>query len=139
MLIGYSTYVTTMIRSNADPAVDMNDVNNPTSLVSYLSREQYGDIPLLKGQVFTAEANYEDVGEVYQRVGDKYEVVGTKRKAVYPAEQTMVFPRVWDASNDQGHADYYAQFLGIGKCRINKQEKFLTNVILIWQITLNSF
>ncbi|MBK8088679.1 MAG: hypothetical protein IPK31_12435 [Chitinophagaceae bacterium] len=104
-----------MIRSNADPAVDMNDVNNPTSLVSYLSREQYGDIPLLKGQVFTAEANYEDVGEVYQRVGDKYEVVGTKRKAVYPPEQTMVFPRVWDASNDQGHADYYAQFLGIGK------------------------
>lgn len=115
MLIGYSTYVTTMIRSNADPAVDMNDVNNPISLVSYLSREQYGDIPLLKGQVFTAEAEYEDVGEVYQRVGDKYEVVGTKRKAVYPAAQTMVFPRVWDASNDQGHADYYAQFLGIGK------------------------
>ncbi len=115
MLIGYSTYVTTMIRSNADPAVDMNDVNNPISLVSYLSREQYGDIPLLKGQVFTAEPNYEDVGDVYQRVGDKYEVVGTKRKAVYPPEQTMVFPRVWDASNDQGHADYYAQFLGIGK------------------------
>lgn len=115
MLIGYSTYMTTMIRSNADPSVDMNDVNNPMALVSYLSREQYGDVPLLKGQVFTAEADYEEVGDVYQRVGDKYEIVGKKRKAVYPPEQTMIFPRVWDASNDQGHADYYANFLGIQK------------------------
>ncbi len=120
MLVGYSTYVTTMIRSNANPGIDMNDVNNPISLVSYLGREQYGDVPLLKGQVFTAEPEYEDVGDVYQRIADKYEIVGKKRKAVYPAEQTMVFPRVWDASNDQGHADYYAQFLGIEKLQ-NKQ------------------
>lgn len=117
MMIGYSMYMTTMIRSNANPSVDMNDVNNPLSLVSYLSREQYGDVPLLKGQVFTAEAEYEDVGDVYQRVGNKYEITGKKRKAVYPPEQTMIFPRVWDASNDQGHADYYAQFLGIEKQR----------------------
>ncbi len=116
MLIGYSAYLTTMIRSNANPGIDMNDVNNPISLVSYLSREQYGDVPLLKGQMFTAEAEeYAEIGDSYQRVGDKYEVTGKKRKAVYPADQTMVFPRVWDASNDQGHADYYAQFLGIGK------------------------
>ncbi|MBX9783833.1 MAG: DUF2723 domain-containing protein [Chitinophagaceae bacterium] len=113
MLIGYSTYMTTMIRSNADPAVDMNDVNNPIALESYLSREQYGDVPLLKGQIFTAEADYEETGDSYQRVGNKYEVVGKKRKAVYPASQTMVFPRVWDASNDQGHADYYGSFLDL--------------------------
>ncbi|MBU6157889.1 MAG: DUF2723 domain-containing protein [Bacteroidetes bacterium] len=120
MLIGYSTYLTTMIRANADPGIDMNDVNNPLSLVSYLSREQYGDIPLLKGQTFTAEPDYEDVGDSYQRVGDKYEITGKKRKAVYPPEQTMVFPRVWDASNEQGHADYYAQFLGIEKLQDNQ-------------------
>ena len=116
MLIGYSPYVTTMIRANADPGIDMNDVNNPMALVSYLSREQYGDVPLLKGQMFTAEAEgYDEDGDAYQRVGDRYEVTGKKQKPVYPAGQTMVFPRLWDASNDQGHADYYAQFLGIGK------------------------
>jgi hypothetical protein len=54
MLIGYSTYVTTMIRSNADPAIDMYNVDNPMSLVGYLGREQYGDFPLLYGQTFTA-------------------------------------------------------------------------------------
>jgi Protein of unknown function (DUF2723) len=115
MLIGYSAYMTTMIRSNADPSVNMYDVNNPYALQGYLSREQYGDVPLIKGQVFTAEPEYEDVGDIYQRVGDKYEIVGKKKKAVYPPEQTMVFPRLWDASNDQGHADYYASFLGIQK------------------------
>ncbi len=116
MLVGYSTYMTTMIRANAGPSINMNDVNNPISLVSYLSREQYGDVPLLKGQMFTAEPEeYAEEGDVYQRLGDKYEVVGKKRKPVYPADKTMVFPRVWDASNDQGHADYYAQFLGIEK------------------------
>jgi hypothetical protein len=34
---------------------------------------------------------------------------------MYRAEDKMVFPRVWDASNDQYHADYYAQVLDIGK------------------------
>ena len=33
MLLGYSTYFTTIIRSNADPAVDMFNVDNPVSLV----------------------------------------------------------------------------------------------------------
>ncbi len=53
MLIGYSTYFTTMIRSNADPAVDMFNVDNPVSLVGYLSRDQYGDWPIVYGPDFT--------------------------------------------------------------------------------------
>jgi hypothetical protein len=52
MLLGYSTYITTMIRSNANPSVDMYNVDNPMSLVGYLGREQYGDFPLLYGQKF---------------------------------------------------------------------------------------
>src|SRR5258706_15522739 len=36
MLLGYSTYFTTMIRSNADTAIDMYNVDNPVSLVKYL-------------------------------------------------------------------------------------------------------
>jgi hypothetical protein len=35
----------------------------------------------------------------------------------------MLFPRVWDASNDQNHADYYAQFLGIGKMQDGTYER----------------
>ena len=54
VLLGFSTYFTTLIRSNADPAIDMFNVDNPVSLVGYLSREQYGDWPILYGQDFTA-------------------------------------------------------------------------------------
>ena len=53
MLIGYSTYFTTMIRSSADPAVDMFNVDNPVTLVGYLSRDQYGDWPIVYGPDFT--------------------------------------------------------------------------------------
>lgn len=124
MLVGYSTYLTTMIRANADPAVNMNDVNNPIALVSYLSREQYGDIPLLKGPIFTSD-DYDMVyeGPSYQRVGNKYEITGEKKKPEYNPDQTMLFPRVWDASNEQGHASYYANVLGIQQFQNPKNGK----------------
>jgi Protein of unknown function (DUF2723) len=47
MLLGYTSYFTTLMRSNADPAIDMYNVDNPVSLVGYLSREQYGETPIL--------------------------------------------------------------------------------------------
>lgn len=116
MLIGYSTYVTTMIRSNADPAVDMYNVDNPMSLVGYLGREQYGDFPLIYGQKFTAQPiEYKETSTKYIKAGDHYIENGKDGHYVYESDKMMLFPRVWDASNDQGHADYYAQFLNISK------------------------
>jgi len=118
MLIGYSTYLTTMIRSNADPAVDMYNVDNPISLVGYLGRDQYGDFPLLYGQKFTADpVDYKQGATKYQKGKDKYIEIGKDGHYVYLPEDKMVFPRVWDASNDQGHRDYYASILGIDKYR----------------------
>jgi len=114
MLIGYSTYLTTMIRSNADPSVDMFNVDNPMTLVGYLGREQYGDFPLVYGQKFTSRyATVRDNGTRYQKIGDKYADIGKDKVPVYLPKDKMVFPRVWDASNDQNHAYYYANFLGI--------------------------
>ena len=116
MLIGYSTYITTMIRSNADPAVDMFNVDNPLSLQGYLSREQYGDFPLLYGQKFTADPiDYKETSAKYTKAKNKYAENGKDGHYVYDDNQMMLFPRVWDASNDQNHRDYYAQFLNIGK------------------------
>lgn len=116
MLIGYSTYVTTMIRSNADPSVDMYNVDNPMSLVGYLGREQYGDFPLIYGQVFTATPEDYAEGETkYVKAGDKYVESGKDFKPVYASEDMMFLPRVWDASNDQGHADFYKRWLNLGE------------------------
>jgi len=124
MLIGYSTYVTTMIRSNADPAIDMYNVDNPMSLVGYLGREQYGDFPILYGQKFTARPyDSKETGTKYQKGKDNYVEIGKDFKYIYAAEDKMVFPRVWDASNDQSHADYYASFLNIGQMQDGTYER----------------
>lgn len=114
MLLGYSSYVTTMIRSNANPAVDMYNVDNPNSLVGYLGRDQYGDFPLLYGQVFTASpSDYKETKMKYSKGDGRYIEVGYDVKPVYNSEDKMLFPRVWDASNDQGHADFYKDWLGL--------------------------
>lgn len=116
MLLGYSSYVTTMIRSNANPAVDMYNVDNPNSLVGYLGRDQYGDFPLLYGQMFTASPKeYKETKVKYTKGENRYEEIGYDIKPVYAAEDMMMFPRVWDGSNDQGHADFYRDWLGLAE------------------------
>ena len=115
MLLGYSTYFTTLVRSSADPSVDMFNVDNPVSLVGYLSREQYGDWPIMYGQDFTAQPEDTKITETYIKSNGKYEKNGRKVEYVYAPSDMHLFPRMWDQSNDQGHADYYASWMGIGK------------------------
>lgn len=43
IFIGYTTYTTVLIRSNANPPMNENNPNNLARLTSYLGREQYGD------------------------------------------------------------------------------------------------
>jgi len=117
-LIGYSTYLTTMIRSNADPAVDVYNVDNPESLVGYLSREQYGDFPLVYGQKFNAQpVDYKESDTKYEKDKGKYVDGGKTGHYVFMPQDKMVFPRMWDMTNEQGHADYYAFFLNAGKLK----------------------
>ena len=115
MIVGYSTYFTTMIRSSANPVVDMYNVDNPVSLVGYLSRDQYGDWPIMYGQDFTAEIADTKVTPVYIKSGDKYIQNGRKVEYIFNSSDKHLFPRMWDMSNDQGRADYYANWAGIDK------------------------
>ncbi len=48
IMFGFSIYAYTIIRANAHPPMNENDPSNITRLVSYLSREQYGDFPTFK-------------------------------------------------------------------------------------------
>ena len=141
MLIGYSSYVTTMIRSSANPSVDMYNVDNPISLVGYLGREQYGDFPLLYGQKFNARpVDVKNTGMRYQKSTDKYIELGEDRKYVFAPEDKMIFPRVWDMSNDQNHADYYAYFLGINRQQDGTYERSpnqADNIKYFFQYQLN--
>jgi hypothetical protein len=123
-LIGYSTYITTMIRSNADPSIDMFNVDNPQALEGYLGRDQYGDFPLLYGQTFSAQpVDYADKGMKYEKGEHKYIPAGKNFDYVFQPKDKMIFPRMWDITNEEGHADYYAFFAGIGKSQDGTYER----------------
>lgn len=118
MMLGYFMYFTAMIRSSANPTVDMNNVDNPISLVTYLSREQYGSAPLLYGPHFAAEPDGIDEGEMrYVKGKDKYIAIGRQREYSYPSSEKQLFPRVWDPSNDQNHAYFYSTWLDLPQDR----------------------
>ncbi len=123
MLLGYLMFLTAIIRANADPAINMNYVVNPMNLVYYLSREQYGEAPLIYGPHFAAQYKYGDDGYVIFNEGEmeyvqgktKYVPVGRKKKPEFESSDKQIFPRIWDNSNDQYHAEFYATWLNLEK------------------------
>jgi hypothetical protein len=146
LIIGYSTYFTTLVRSSANPTVDMYNVDNPVSLVGYLSRDQYGDWPILYGPDFVYRAPYVTAGDQYVKGKDKYEVVGKVRKQDFsarPGDQELeeiarqhpdwdvskigphIFPRMWDNGNERNQEMVYRNFGGLGD---GSQPTFFSNI-----------
>ncbi len=116
LLLGYSTYLTTMIRSNADPAVDMFNVDNPVSLAGYLGRDQYNDWPILYGPDFTDRAPYTESGMRYTKFDNKYVEAGKNVKSDWSnASSSHLFPRMWDNADDRQQAECYRTFTGLEK------------------------
>ena len=124
LMIGYSSYAVIVIRSDANPPMDQNSPEDIFTLGSYLSRDQYGDRPLLYGQAYTSQValdvegnmckpRVEEGAPIYSRVEkksadekDRYFVVSHKNKYVYA--QNMLFPRM----HDQAHTASYEQWMG---------------------------
>ena len=122
LMIGYSTYALTVVRSAANPPMDQNSPEDIFTLGSYLSRDQYGDSPLLYGRAYTSQVALDIEGNmciprqkkgapVIQRVEkkspeekDRYFTVRTKDKYVYA--QNMLFPRMHDADHAKAYEDW---------------------------------
>jgi hypothetical protein len=114
MLLGYSTYFTTMIRSNADPAVDMFNVDNPVNLEGYLSRAQYGDWPIVYGPDFTDPAPLVEAGDLYVKGDKQYEVAGKNYAQDWSnTPSSHLFPRMYYSRNERSEIDTYKRFSGM--------------------------
>jgi hypothetical protein len=118
IMLGYSSYVTTMMRSNANPAIDMNNVDNPMNLVYYLGREQYGSQPILLGPHFLAQGVRGDTRTLYSKGKDpetgknKYLSYDAPSPEIeYDSKDIQLFPRIWDT--DPRRADFYIQWLNL--------------------------
>lgn len=56
VVLGYTTYLEVLMRSSVDNLpMNENSPNNMSNLVSYISREQYGQTPQLKGESWNNE------------------------------------------------------------------------------------
>ena len=126
IMIGYSTYAVIVIRSTANPPMDQNSPEDVFTLGEYLNREQYGSTPLFYGPAYTSQVKMERQGDymvpvrekgapIWQRKEkqsadekDQYEKIGNKGD--YKYAQNMLFPRMWDNSNE--HPQDYEAWMG---------------------------
>ncbi|TNE80713.1 MAG: DUF2723 domain-containing protein [Bacteroidetes bacterium] len=119
ILIGYSSYAMVVIRSLAEPTIDMNNPENPINLVSYLNREQYGDRPLVKGPYFNAKAISAEAGKQDYRKGDKnYEKAGFPQpELTWDPKYVTLFPRMGDQQKSSSPAGY-ANWAGVDEKKV---------------------
>ncbi|MBQ0049340.1 MAG: DUF2723 domain-containing protein [Bacteroidales bacterium] len=123
IMVGYSSYAVIVIRSTANCPMDQNSPEDIFTLGQYLSREQYGDRPLLYGQVYNSPIEWDANGNpvstqgapVYQQVEkanpdepDRYRIVRYDND--YKYQVNMLFPRMY--SNGGRHPEAYESLLG---------------------------
>ncbi|MEN7547971.1 DUF2723 domain-containing protein [Rapidithrix thailandica] len=112
ILVGYSSYMLIIIRSNFDPPIDENNPENVISFVSYLKREQYGNRPLLYGPTYEAQRSSVTQGEpLYRKGEDKYEIYDYRTEVEYSKKDKILLPRIY--SNQGGHPDLYREWIGL--------------------------
>ena len=134
--IGYSSYALIMIRSAANTPMDQNSPEDIFTLREYLSREQYGETPLLYGPTFVAEVKRvregnrlapatKDSGPVWTQIAksdpeekDRYFVSRRKESYVYPEELCTVFPRMYSRE----HTEAYKQWTNFKGKRVRYKE-----------------
>ncbi len=124
---GYSSYALLLIRSAANPPMNQNAPDNVFDLGSYLSREQYGETPLLYGHSFasTVQRELSDAGEytyrkkfgkdIYTKVvknspdePDRYVVA--RQQSSYEMVPKMLFPRMYSTAGS--HPNAYMEWIG---------------------------
>ncbi|PSK94985.1 protein O-mannosyl-transferase family [Taibaiella chishuiensis] len=134
--IGYSSYVSIVLRSKADVPIDMGNPDNVMTLIPYLLREQYGSQPILFGPDFDSKVtDVKDGRAIYAGVKkdgkDYYELVDHKPEYTY--DKVRFFPRIHDF-NDPGHVAFYRAYLGLSD---TEEPTAMDNQKFFWGYQMN--
>ncbi|MEI6275065.1 MAG: DUF2723 domain-containing protein [Prolixibacteraceae bacterium] len=104
IIIGYSSYAMTVIRSTANPPMDQNNPDNVFSLLSYLNRDQYGSRPLGYGHYYNAPLDSKDPylqgAPTYIKKNGKYVIAEYKQIPNYDDRFCTIFPRMYSSTPD---------------------------------------
>ena len=112
VLIGYSTYAMIFIRSNQDPGIDENDPETVEAFISYLEREQYGDVG-------TLPRRFKGIPPIHEVVGypeGSQRTFSSAQKRTYSRYQTdKQWEFFWDYQIRKMYNRYFLwQFAGRG-------------------------
>ena len=111
ILIGYSSYTIIFIRSGQDPVIDENDPETVTAAVSYLEREQYGQVGRFPRRYKGIPAQHEVVGAPAN--GQKYSLSQKRKYMFYNVAKQWDF--FWDYQVKKMYWRYFLwQFAGRG-------------------------
>lgn len=146
ILIGYSAYAIIPIRSSANPPMDQNSPEDVFALGKYLSRDQYGDSPLLYGKTYASavkrdasgspietnvKKNYDRVAKSSDKEKDRYFV--SSESPDYEYTNTQFFPRMH--SPEARHIEGYQKWGGITDP--NTPPSFAQNLKFFFSYQLN--
>jgi len=114
IVVGYSLFTVTVIRSSAGTPTNEYQPDNPYTLIRYLGREQYGSSPIIYGQMFTSPYEVEEKPYWTPLDGKYYHAVNVD--ATYPSGAKMLFPRMWNGFEER-YKDFYKQYVTRYKTR----------------------
>mgnify|MGYP003323534383 CR=1 FL=1 len=122
VLIGYSTYALIFIRSNQNPGIDENDPETVEAFISYLEREQYGDVGVLPRRFKGISPIHEVVG--YPE-GKNREFSSSQESKYKKHESGKQWSYFWNYQIRKMYNRYFLwQFAGKGK----SEDPFVANV-----------
>ena len=111
ILIGYSSYTIIFIRSGQDPVIDENDPETVTAAISYLEREQYGQVGRFPRRYKGIPAQHEVVGAPAN--GQKYSLSQKRKYMFYNVSKQWDF--FWNYQVKKMYWRYFLwQFAGRG-------------------------
>ncbi|MCF8365793.1 MAG: DUF2723 domain-containing protein [Bacteroidales bacterium] len=127
VLIGYSSFLLIIIRSNTNTPINENAPKDAVSFLSYLNREQYGDWPIFYGPYYNSPvSDYDNGNPVYLRDDKKGKyVVADNREGtipVYDSDFTTIFPRMWSNQKSIHVREYkeWGKVEGVARRHVNR-------------------
>jgi len=114
IVIGYSIFTITIIRSCAGTPTNEYQPDNPYTLIRYLGREQYGKTPIVFGQTYTTPYEVKTADYYTPLDGEYYKARNID--ADYPAGTKTFFPRMW-SNVSENYTDFYKSYSDSFKTR----------------------